>query len=128
MIIRYFVYSKEDSDALNVVENSLSAIKDDILNKKYYNIESYWKFEGTYVVELKLKIKDSHKNFEQFLNSISDCWITNDIIDEIFAAQNEVRCHFKNERIEFIIIYFSESEYNFSRKLKDNIKFMKIRD
>lgn len=128
MIMKYFVYSKESNDALNVVENSIRVIKDDILDKKYLTIESYWKFEETYVVELKVKIKDRHKNFGQFLNNISDCWITNDVVDEIFAAQNEGRCHFNNKRIEFIIIYFSESEYNFSRKLKDTIKFIKIRE
>ncbi|MBR6666201.1 MAG: hypothetical protein IKL22_10875 [Lachnospiraceae bacterium] len=104
MIIKFFIESKMEDQAIQLVEGSLNEIEEIIISKEVKNIMPYWKMENTYVIEMKIEL---HKNeLPRFLNFYSDKWLELGYpVDELVASQNNQGCTYMREGVMMINIF-----------------------
>lgn len=126
MYIRWIVYTRDKREAKDIIEDALSVIKDHMQRCRYLSAKPYWKFDDSYIVEMKLKLQDGSLDyFIKFLNGISECWHLNvdggnSTDSSIIAADN---CNeFINKKISWMWVEFDrETECGFFEELRETL-------
>ena len=126
MHIRWIVYTRNKRETKGIIEDAFAVVKNHIQRYKYLSAKPYWKFDDSYVVEMKLKLQDDSLNhFIKFLNGICEYWYLHLPIGgaELIAAAN---CHdFINKQISWVWIDFDwETEQEFFEELRANMDFI----
>ncbi len=113
MLIRFFIYSGNESGAKTVVNELFQdvIIKEmNIANKVVFNkIESYWKIDNMYEVEVdvNLKRKITEAERDKFLSVISGKWkFYGNPIDEALTSETMEDNHFIRKDISMVNIFF----------------------
>lgn len=126
MHIRWIIYTRNKREAKDIIEDALSVIKDHMQRYKYLSAKPYWKFDDSYIVEMKLKLQDdSLDHFTKFLNGICEYCHLYLLTDgaELIASDN---CHdFINKQISWMWINFDwETEQEFFEELRASMDFI----
>ncbi len=79
MLMRFFLYSKNENDAIDIFEDCISCITNYVVERREQKLEPYWKFSDMYVVEETLKFNINTNKFTSFLKSISDKLLASEI-------------------------------------------------
>lgn len=104
MFIKFFVESKDESEAMKLVEDSLNEIEENIKKKEFKSITSYWKMENTYIVEMIIEL--SQEALHGFLYSYSDKWLEFGFpVDELVASLNNHECTYMKNGFVLINIF-----------------------
>lgn len=88
--MRLFVYSNNKKESSNIAEYIVEPLNKYIKKFKYKSNKPYWKIDGMYVVEIKIEFNDkfNENKFNQFLEIISNNWLTLGIQDEELISSN----------------------------------------
>ncbi|WP_252232786.1 hypothetical protein [Clostridium sp. ZBS15] len=108
MFIRLFVYANNEINAKEISENIISNIESFIVEKKYIKIETYWKIEQIYIIELSIELNKeiNTEAWINFLKRISDKWeFYGDPIDEILISESLNGCDYIRKDISMINIF-----------------------
>ncbi len=111
MFIRYFVEADGLKEARKTVEESMDEISDIIIYKKRKSVEPYWKIDGIYIVEFRVKVREG--TLQQFLKHYSDLW--NEYGEPIggynlIATDNIEDCKYIKGKFTFINLFLDDGE------------------
>lgn len=76
LFIRLYVYSNNNIESKNIAKEVVKPLENYIEKIKYIANKPYWKIDGMYVVEIKIKLYDklNQDYFNKFLKEISNDW------------------------------------------------------
>ena len=99
MHIKYFVDALDNEEAISKVKESLSAFNE--ITIKIDSVESYYKFENVYMIELTTDIEQDMLSI--IFDLYSDSWISFD--NEYLASKTNPDCKYMRNGFEMIQIY-----------------------
>ncbi|MGE7625255.1 hypothetical protein ACQKMD_20235 [Viridibacillus sp. NPDC096237] len=104
-----FVEAVNELEARAVTNKFLEKLQTYIIHSKVEKVETYWKIEGMYVVNLMI-IWQKHvtrDGLEEVLSPVADKWI--DLGDCLLASKNDEECTYLLEGIDLVNIYFRQA-------------------
>jgi hypothetical protein len=106
MLIRLFIKTTSNEQAMIVAENLLSLINDDI-EYKDINTKPYWKFVDMTIAEIQLELFNQlqGEKREEFLNSISNRWLCFGD-EELLSSDTMENCKLNYDDLKMINIFF----------------------
>lgn len=131
-----YLYSKDEKEAINIVNNNIEILNlTDYIKINRRNVEKYWKIEGMFDVSMNISLKKKYISvlkFEEFLNSICSKWTNNSwkltnnktYVEEILISKNSAIFKKINNNIELIVINF-DCKYD---EFEDNKELILIGD
>ena len=112
MFIRLYVYSNNNIESKNISKEVVKPLENYIEKIKYIANKPYWKIDGMYVVEIKIKLYDklNQNYFNKFLKEISNDWSILGINeDELIAS--DTNC-MELEMVYICIDYKTEIKFD----------------
>lgn len=116
MFLRIFTIANDVETSEKICEELLSKLNKYIEKKTYLSNKPYWKMEGVYSVEVKLKLRKKMPNvfLNEFYCSIANKWISyGSPENEVLFSNNIDGCNFKNDNILMLNIFLEvNTAYN----------------
>lgn len=104
MFIKFFVEAKENAEALELVSDSLKEMGENINKQEVISVNSYWKMEDTYIVEMVIELKEDA--LCSFLDLYSDEWLEfGKPVDELLASENNQGCMYMRSGFMIVNIF-----------------------
>lgn len=109
MIIRIFVNVNTDNEATEVYRKFIGSTESFITEEKVIKIQQYWKYKNMFILETNvlLNCDIGSKQFDEFLNKISDKWQFFGIpVDEALTTSKTEGCNYTIDKVAMVNIFY----------------------